>query len=116
MAKFKFKTSDNPTLDEVEETLDEIASIDSNEIPFNHLKKIAEYLGAVYEPHKGGSRRRFKHELLTKYHQYQHGYFGVDVIHSGKAEERARKRDVVKYYLPAVRLLIIELKQKDQES
>lgn len=107
--KFKFKTNEKTTLDDVREELDALKSANVNEIPLNHLLKIIGFLGAVQVPSTGSSVR-FEHPLL-KHHPYYHGYFSVHKIHKGGDKDQIKKNDF-KAYLYQALITIIDLKDK----
>lgn len=46
--KFKFKITDDTTIEDAEKELENLYSAPVVDLPFNHVVKIAEFLGAKY--------------------------------------------------------------------
>ncbi len=114
MSKFKFKNNENTTIQDAEEALEELRNINVPEIPFNHIKKIAEYLGCEYYPSKGtGSSEHFRHECLVGYRMYYDGFFQIHSI-KGKVVNRANFRKY--FYLPLMAIIKIKKKQKNKDE
>ena len=106
MTKFKFKINADTSLDDIEEEVEYLCTVNSNEIPFNHVIKIAVALGCEYCGGNGGSQERFKHkEVYT-----DNNYFGVHVIHKGKSEKLIMRVNYKKYIYPWFRVIIDKLK------
>ena len=117
MSKFKFKVTDNTTIDDVECELEKLKNLDVQEMPLNHILKITDFLSV--EKLRGraggtGSSVRFRHSYLEHYKHYHQGYFKIDLIHTGKAERIIGKRDFVRYLLPPL-LEIIKIKREKGE-
>jgi len=116
MVKFKFKPSENTSLDDIEKELKYLAGLNVPEIPFKHICRIAEYLGTEMLPSKGGSARRFRHQLLTDYSFYHDGIFKIDLIHGGKSDPKVRTRDFKRYLLVPLREIIKRLKEEGKKK
>lgn len=107
MAKFKFKGT---TIDDAEEELDRLASLNSNEIPLSHILKVISILGVEYiEGKNTGSSIRFHHKYAATYG----GYFTVHRIHKGGDEVMIAKTNFKKYLIPPLRDIITELRKRD---
>ncbi len=102
--KFKFKTNEKTTLDDVQNELDALKSANVKEIPLNHLRKIIDFLGGIPTT-TTGSAVRFSHPLLKKFPQYQ-GYFSVHKIHKGGDKDEIRMVDYKKYLYAALSTII----------
>jgi hypothetical protein len=118
MVKFKIKLKNNASPDNIKNVLDALEKLQSNEIPFNFIIKLAKALGAEYQ-NKGqsrgkGSMERFYHKDLANYHHYTNGYFSVHVVHKGKSQVLVHKKNFQKYILPHLRLLL-ELKKEESK-
>src|SRR5574344_1112429 len=106
--KFKFKITEETTIEDAEEELRALYSAPVTEIPFNHIIKIAEFLGAELQKSPSGSRERFKHPLAPTPGKY----FGVHIIHKGKSEVLVLRRNYKEYLYPIL-MEIIRLKKRD---
>lgn len=105
--KFKFKITEETTIDDAEKELENLCKSSVSELPFNHIVKIAEFLGAELQKSPRGSMERFKHPLSPT----SGNYFGVHVIHKGGDEALVLKTNFKKYLYPIL-LEIIRLKKK----
>jgi hypothetical protein len=116
MAKWKFSPNQNPSLDEVESLLDGLTKVPQKEIPFNYVKKIAEYLGCEYLKGKStGSKLRFRHDLLDKYSPlYLNGLFGIHIVHKGKNNLVIMRANYKTYLYPPLKE-IIQLKRETEK-
>jgi hypothetical protein len=108
--KFKIKINENTTLEDIRKELDELRSANVNEIPFNHLRRIIEFLGAV-QVTASGSSVRFEHPALIP-HPYYHGYFQIHKIHKGGDQDEVRKIDFKSILYPALITIIDLLENK----
>jgi len=98
--KFKFKITEETTIDDVEKELNNLYDANVTEIPFNHIIKIAEYLGCEYQDSPRGSQERFRHPSMKTFG----GYFGVHVTHT--KVKMVRKVNFKKYlYKPLIQIL-----------
>lgn len=102
--KFKFKINENTTLADVQNELDALRSVNVNEIPFNHLLKIINHLGAIQVPSTGSSIR-FEHPLLRN-HPFYHGYFQIHKIHKGGDKDEIKRTDYKTFLYPALTTII----------
>lgn len=107
--KFKFKSDENTTLDDIKKLLDEIKSTNVKEIPLNYLRNIIIFLGGEEVPASRGSSVRFYHEILEN-HPYFHGFFQIHIIHKGGDQQLVKMHDYKKYLYNALKI-IIELKK-----
>lgn len=107
--KFKFKIDETTTLDDARKELEKIKSANVKEIPFNHLRRIIEFLGATQIPSTGSSVR-FSHQIL-KAHPYYRGFFQIHKIHKGGDKNEIKMTDFKAILLPTL-LTIIELLEK----
>lgn len=104
--KFKFKITEETTIEDVEKELDNLYNAPVVEIPFNHIVKLAEFLGAELQKSPRGSMERFKHNLAPT----DGNYFGVHVVHKGGNESLVVKKNY-KAYLYPILMEIIRLKK-----
>jgi hypothetical protein len=102
--KFKFKITETTTIDDAEKELDSLCSVPVNEIPFNHILKIAEFLGVEHMKANGGSMERFHHPLAET--ETYGGHFGVHIVHKGKAEVLVMRTNYKKYMYPILKKII----------
>jgi hypothetical protein len=107
--KFKIKINEDTVLEDIRIELENLKSLNINEIPLNHLLKITEFLGAKRITATGSSVR-FQHEIIKNYPPYK-GFFQVHKIHKGGDVDLIRKNDF-KTYLYPVLMLIIDLLEK----
>lgn len=106
LMKFKFRIKEDTTLEDAENELKNLYNAPVVDIPFNHVAKIAEFIGAELQKSPSGSMERFKHPLAST-----HGnYFGVHVVHKG-GDEVLIKRINFKQYLYPILMEIIRLKK-----
>lgn len=105
MAKFKFK---GETIEDIEDEIERLCTLNSTEIPLNHIIKVAKALGVEHITGQNtGSMVRFCHpDVETCGH-----YFGVHKIHKG-GEDAVLKVNFKKYMAPRLREII--LKKKEQ--
>lgn len=106
--KFKFKINENTTLEDIQVELEELKLANVKEIPFNHLRKLIDFLGSK-QVTTTGSSLSFFHELLLQHPQY-HGHFSVHKIHKGGDQVLIKMTDY-KAYLYKALITIIELKK-----
>ena len=112
MTKFKFKINENTTFQDAEEALESLWNINIPDIPFDHIKKIALFLGCKYYPSKGrGSSEHFRHECLVGYSNYYDGFFQV---HSKKGKT-VNKINFRRYFYPPL-IAIIKIKKKQNKN
>lgn len=106
MAKFKFRGT---TIEEAEEELDRLCSLNVDAIPLSHLVKVVTVLGVeLIEGQNTGSQIRFQHKYADTYN----GYFGVHRIHKGGKEILIARTNFKKYMMPPLRAIIDRLKQE----
>ena len=105
--KFKFKITDDTTIEDAEKELENLYSAPVVDLPFNHVVKIAEFLGAKLQDSPRGSMERFYHPLAPTPGKY----FGVHVVHKG-GNEVLIKRTNFKQYLYPILIEIIRIKKK----
>ena len=105
--KFKFKITDDTTIEDAEKELENLYSAPVVDLPFNHVVKIAEFLGAKLQDSPRGSMERFYHRIAPTPGKY----FGVHVVHKG-GNEVLIKRTNFKQYLYPVLIEIIRIKKK----
>lgn len=108
--KFKFKITEETTLDDALDELNNLCKVNVNELPFNHIVKITEFLGAELQKSPRGSQERFQHPLVSTFG----GYFGVHVVHKGKDDVLIMKANFKKYIYPHL-VEIIEKKNAQKE-
>ncbi|MDP4239741.1 MAG: hypothetical protein Q8904_09780 [Bacteroidota bacterium] len=107
--KFKFKITDETTVEDALNELENLCNAPVNELPFNHIVKIAEFLGAeLQRPSPPGSMERFRHPSVKTFG----GYFGVHIIHKGKNESLIQKVNFKKYLYPFLVEIIKDQKEK----
>ncbi len=103
--KFKFKISEETTLEDVEKELTDLCEVPVPELPLKHIEKIVvDYLGSE-RVKSTGSMVRFKHQLAPT----PGNYFGVHAKHKGGDESLILKVNYKKYLFP---ILIEIIKQK----
>lgn len=102
MVKIKFKVNNDTSLDDIEKEVEYLCSVNVNEIPLNHIIKIAVALGCEYCGGNGGSQVRFKHKEVDTFNNY----FGVHTIHKGKDEKLIMRVNYRKYVYPWFRAII----------
>lgn len=117
MAKFKFRSNENTTIDDAEKALYNLKKLSGNEIPLNEVLKILRFLGV--EELKGrksgtGSVVRFRHHLLVGYQHFYQGYFKVDLIHGGKSMKKIRKKNFVNYLFPTTLEIIRRIREEGE--
>lgn len=61
--KFKFKITEDTTIEDAEKELENLYSAPVVDLPFNHVVKIAKFLGAELQESPRGSMERFWHPL-----------------------------------------------------
>lgn len=108
--KFKFKITEETTLDNALDELNNLCKANVNELPFNHIVKISAFLGAELQKSPPGSQERFQHHLVSTFG----GYFGVHVVHKGKGEVLIMRANFKKYVYPHL-VEIIEKKKAQKE-
>lgn len=106
--KFKIKISKTTSLKEIRNELDNLKSANVTEIPYNHLKKIIDFLGAT-EVTSTGSSLRFYHKLLER-HPYYKGHFQIHKIHKGGDQDFIKINDYRSFLYKAL-IAIIEIKE-----
>lgn len=104
--KFKFKITEDTTIEDAEAELKNLYNAPVVDIPFNHVAKIVEFIGAELQKSPSGSMERFKHPLAPT----PGNYFGVHVVHKGGSEVLI-KRINFKQYLYPILVEIIRLKK-----
>ena len=100
--KFKFKITENTTIDDAEKELDSLCSVPVNEIPFNHILKITEFLGVEHIKANGGSAERFHHPLAETFG----GHFTIHIVHKGKGEVLVMRTNYKKYIYLVLKKII----------
>jgi hypothetical protein len=105
--KFKFKINENTKLEDIRQELDNLKKANVTHLPYNHLRKIIEFLGSV-QVSGTGSSIRFKNELLNK-HPYYHGFFQIHKKHKGGNQDEISITDFKMILYPAL-IEIIEQK------
>lgn len=108
LMKFKFKITENTTLDDAEKELRNLYNAPVVDIPFNHVVKIAGYLGAELQKSPSGSMERFKHPLAPT----PGNYFGVHVVHKGGNEVLIKRVNFKQYLYPILMEIIKTMKTK----
>lgn len=104
MAKFKFKGT---TIDDVEEEINRLCSMNSPEIPLNHIIKVVNVLGVEYIPGQNtGSMARFRHPNVDTFEHY----FGVHKTHKGGNEDVVLRVNFKKYMVPHLKDIILKNK------
>lgn len=106
LMKFKFKITEDTTIEDAEKELEILYNSPVVELPFNHVVKIAEFLGAELQDSPRGSMERFKHPLAPT----PGSYFGVHVIHKGGNEILIMRANFKKYLYPIL-MEIIRIKK-----
>lgn len=104
--KFKFKITEETTIEDVEKELENLYNAPVVELPFNHIVKLAEFLGAELQKSPRGSMERFKHNLAPT----PGNYFGVHVVHKGGDESLVIRNNYKKYLYPIL-MEIIRIKK-----
>lgn len=105
--KFKFKITEDTTIEDAEKELENLYNAPTVELPFSHIIKIAEFLGAELQDSPRGSMERFKHPLAPT----PGNYFEVHVIHKGGNEVLIMRANFKKYIYPIL-IEIIRIKKK----
>ena len=82
--------------------LHDLGKANITEIPFNHICKILEFIGAELQKNTTGSQKRFYHPDCPTFG----GYFGVHIIHKGKDDVSVAKQNFKTYILPRAREII----------
>lgn len=100
--KFKFKITDDTKLENALSALEDLGKANITEIPFNHICKILEFIGAELQKNTTGSQKRFYHPDCPTFG----GYFGVHIIHKGKDDVSVAKQNFKTYILPIAREII----------
>lgn len=118
--KLKVKIHDNTTIEEIEALIDEMKKSNAVDFDFADLIKIAEGLGATYlgsgAARGKGSQERFNAEELKGLADFPIGNFGVHVFPSGKHQFKVYKRNFVDYFYPALKLIILIKRAKQNEK
>ena len=104
----KFKIKDSTTLNEIEEELKRMKSVNANEFELSDIIKIAEFLGCTYLGGCGGTQVRFTHPAIKMYGNF----FGVHIIH-GRKVETIKKNDFKTFIFPHL-MTIIEYKKNSE--
>ncbi len=103
---FKFKITEQTTLQDVENVLDKLfESKQIKEIPLGFIKKIVEFLGGE-QVHATGSSVRFYHQLLVDHEFYYKGLFQIHKTHKGGNQDFVLHRNFKKYLYPALKEII----------
>lgn len=116
LAKIKFRVTEQTTIADAESKLLELKEDGGNEIDFDIIKRIAEFLDAEYlkgDDRGKGSQERFRHEGLNGHPNWQGGIFGVHLAHRKK--NKVYSKNFKKYILPALEA-IIALKKSEVRS
>lgn len=109
MAKFKFKGA---TVDDAEEELNRLVTLNIKEIPLSHIIKIVNVLGVeIIDGKNTGSAIRFRHKYAATYG----GYFTVHRIHKGGDEVMIKKTDFKAYLIPPLRDIIEKIKREQKQ-
>lgn len=108
--KFKFKITDQTSFQDALNEINKLYNANINEIPFNHIIKIAEFIGAELQKSPPGSMERFKHPAINTFGNF----FSVHVIHGGKNEVMVQRANFRKYLFPYFKAIIEnELNKKE---
>jgi len=108
--KFKFKITEDTTLEDALEEIDALCKANTVNIPLNHILRITNFIGIeLAEDQKSGSMIRFKHSNVKTYG----GYFGVHIVHKGKQDKQVSRLDFKRYLYPIL-VQIIESQQKNK--
>ncbi len=104
----KFKISKNPTKEELKSLLSFLKNYPQDEIPFIHIRKLAEALGAEYldKGNRGkGSSERFRHKILNNYRGYN-GIVSIHIKHKGGDRVMVYRSNFKKYLYPVLDLMV----------
>ena len=104
--KFKFKITDETTLDDAERALKDLYEAPVPELPLNHIEKlVVDFLGAE-KVKSVGAMVRFRHPLAPT----PGNYFGAHVKHKGGDERLVLKVNYKQYLYPALIEIIRQMK------
>ena len=108
MVKFKFKITNETSIEDIEREFDDLCNTNANEIPLNHIVKLAKFLDVeYYGVDKGGSAVRFRHDIISNFG----GYFTVHIKHKGGDEQLIKKTDYKAFLYKNFKQIITYKKQ-----